>query len=205
MHPEESQVGSSGELVLNKNLRSLIFVNTMINFTIGMFAPFYAVFVAKIGGSAELAGVSWALFYIVTGVLILVLRNWELRVRRRHVLLALGYLIRSAVFLSYAFMDSIPQLLITQLLWGIGTAIGTPAFDALYTSSTSKETALVEWAYWEAASAIAVGLAALAGGFLIESIGYATLFILMAVISAVLGIYLLYERYKIKSAEMHRA
>src|SRR6185369_5239518 len=127
MHPEETHVGSSGELVLNKNLRSLIFVNTMINFTIGMFAPFYAVFVAKIGGTAELAGISWALVTIVTGILILLLRNWELRVKRRHMLLAIGYLIRSAVFMSYAFMSTIPQLLITQFLWGVGTAIGTPA------------------------------------------------------------------------------
>ncbi len=184
---------------LNKNLRTLIFVNTTLTFTIGLFAPFYAVYVAKIGGGTALAGVSWALFSVVSGVFILLLSNWELHIKRRHVLLAVGYLIRSVVFLSYVFMDNIPQLLITQVLWGIGAAIGTPAFDALYTSSTSKETAIVEWADWEGVSAIATGISALIGGLIIQAIGFKILFLLMSVISAFLGIYLLYQRYKIKN------
>lgn len=187
---------------LNKDLRFLVFVNTVINFTVGLFAPFYAVFVIKIGGSAALAGVSWALFSIVSGVLILLLSRWELRIHKRHVLLAVGYLIRALAFLSYAFLDSIPQLLITQVIWGIASAIGIPAFDALYTSSTSKETAIVEWAYWEAASAIAVGIAALVGGLLIQTVGFQILFIIMAIISGTLGCFLLYQRYRIKTAAL---
>jgi predicted MFS family arabinose efflux permease len=183
---------------LNKNLRLLIFVNTVITFTVGMFAPFYAVFVVKIGGGAALAGVSWALFSVVSGILILLLSKWELRIKRQHILLAIGYLIRSMVFLSYAFMNNIPQLLITQVLWGIASAIGTPAFDALYTSNTSKETAIVEWGDWEGVSAIATGVAALIGGLLIQSVGFKILFLLMSAISALLGIYLLYQRYKIQ-------
>ena len=183
---------------LNKNLRLLIFVNTVITFTVGMFAPFYAVFVVKIGGGAALAGVSWALFSVVSGILILLLSKWELRIKRQHILLAIGYLIRSMVFLSYAFMNNIPQLLITQVLWGIASAIGTPAFDALYTSNTSKETAIVEWGDWEGISAIATGVAALIGGLLIQSVGFKILFLLMSAISALLGIYLLYQRYKIQ-------
>lgn len=183
---------------LNKNLRLLIFVNTVITFTVGMFAPFYAVFVVKIGGGAALAGVSWALFSVVSGILILLLSKWELRIKRQHILLAIGYLIRSIVFLSYAFMNNIPQLLITQVLWGIASAIGTPAFDALYTSNTSKETAIVEWGDWEGVSAIATGVAALIGGLLIRSVGFKILFLLMSAISALLGIYLLYQRYRIQ-------
>lgn len=183
---------------LNKNLRLLIFVNTVITFTVGMFAPFYAVFVVKIGGGAALAGVSWALFSVVSGILILLLSKWELRIKRQHILLAIGYLIRSIVFLSYAFMNNIPQLLITQVLWGIASAIGTPAFDALYTSNTSKETAIVEWGDWEGVSAIATGIAALIGGLLIQSVGFKILFLLMSAISALLGIYLLYQRYRIQ-------
>jgi predicted MFS family arabinose efflux permease len=185
-------------LKLNKNLRSLIFVNTVINFTVGMFTPFYAVFVAKIGGGAAIAGISWALFSVVSGILILLFSKWELRVKRQFILLAFGYIFRSAVFLSYAFMHSISQLLITQVLWAIASAVGTPAFDALYTSSTSKETAIVEWADWEGVSAIATGIAALVGGLLIQTIGFKILFIIMAIISVSLGSGLLYQRYKIQ-------
>jgi predicted MFS family arabinose efflux permease len=185
---------------LNKNLRLLIFVNTIIVFTVGMFAPFYAVFVQKIGGDAALAGISWALFSVVSGVFILLLSKWELRVKKRHVLLALGYLIRAVVFLSYAFMDNIPQLLITQILWGIAGAVGTPAFDSLYNSNTSKEASIVEWGDWEGISAIATGIAALIGGFLIQVIGFKILFMVMSIISFSLGIFMLYQRYEIKKS-----
>jgi hypothetical protein len=187
-----------GNSKLNKHLRMLIFVNTTLTFAVGMFAPFYAVFVQKIGGGAVLAGVSWALFSVVSGLLILVLSKWELHIKKRHMLLASGYLIRSIVFLSYAFMDNIPQLLVTQVLWGVASALGTPAFDALYTSNISKDAAITEWGDWEGISAIATGIAALIGGFLIQVIGFKILFLLMSVICLSLGIYLIYLRYKIK-------
>jgi predicted MFS family arabinose efflux permease len=189
---------------LNKNLKVLIFVNTTLTFAVGMFAPFYAIFVQKIGGGAVLAGVSWALFSVISGILILLFSKWELRIKRRHVLLALGYLIRTVVFLSYAFMDSIPQLLVTQVLWGIASALGTPAFDALYTSSVSQETAIVEWGDWEGISAIATGIAALMGGLLIQTIGFKILFLLMSVITASLGIYVLYQRYEIRKGNLEK-
>ncbi len=183
---------------VNGQRRVLISLNTILTFSIGMFAPFYAVFVAKIGGGAFLAGVSWACFSIMSGVLILVLSKWESRVKRRHVLLATGYLIRSVVFLSYAFMDSIQQLLITQVLWGVAAALGTPAFDALYSSNVSGENAILEWGDWEGIAAIATGLAALVGGLLIQVAGFKVLFLFMSLNTFVLGVYILYKRYKIK-------
>lgn len=170
-------------------------------FSVGMFAPFYAVFVQKIGGGALLAGVSWACFSIMSGVLILTLSKWEARVKRRHVLLATGYIIRSIAFLSYAFMDSIPQLLITQVLWGFASAVGTPAFDALYSSSVSGENAVLEWGDWEGISAISTGVAALVGGFLIQVIGFKFLFIFMSFNTMAIGVYILYQRYKIKHSQ----
>ncbi len=202
MQPENAVKTLPHGSKLNKNLRFLIFVNATLTFVVGMFGPFYAVFVQKIGGGAALAGTSWALFSVVSGILILLLSKWELRVKRRHVLLALGYLIRAAVFLSYAFMDNIPQLLITQILWGVASALGTPAFDALYTSNISKESAILEWGDWEGISAIATGVAALIGGLLIQAIGFKILFIFMAVIMTILGSYILYQRYKIQNSKL---
>ena len=117
---------------LNRSLRILITTNALLNFIVGLFAPFYAVFVVHLGGNIAFAGFSWALFSIVQGVLIFLFSNWELRINEQELLIALGYLIRSGVFLSYAFMTSIPQLLATQVLWGIGSALGNPAFDSVY-------------------------------------------------------------------------
>jgi predicted MFS family arabinose efflux permease len=174
----------------NTSLRILISVNTAMVFIIGMLAPFYAVFVQKIGGNIAFAGFSWALLSIVAGILTLLFSNWQLKVKEQELLLALGYLIRGIVFLSYAFMGSITQLIFTQILWGIGVAFGTPAFDAVYSKHTNQKDSIVQWGYWEGIAAIATGLAAIVGGIFIQTIGYFSLFISMSVLSFLLGIYI---------------
>lgn len=175
---------------LNKSLRVLIAVNTMLVFVIGMFGPFYAIFIQKIGGTITIAGLSWALFGIVTGILTLLFARWELRVKRQVLLLALSYAIRTVAFLSYAFMDSLLQLLITQVLWGVAAAIGSPAFDSAYSSYTDHKQAVAQWASWEGVSSIASGLSALVGGFVIEVFGFRLLFLMMSGVMFFLSVYL---------------
>ncbi len=175
---------------LNKGLSILIAVNTAMVFILGIFVPFYAVFVQKIGGDIAFVGFSWAVFSIVAGILTLLFGKWQLKVKEQELLLALGYVIRGVVFLSYAFIDSIPQLLLTQVLWGIGVALGTPAFDAVYSSHTDHENSIVQWGQWEGIAAIAAGLAALIGGILIQTVGYSAVFMGMSVLSFLLGAYI---------------
>ncbi|OGZ78717.1 MAG: hypothetical protein A2358_02860 [Candidatus Staskawiczbacteria bacterium RIFOXYB1_FULL_37_44] len=174
----------------NRALIILITSNTAMVFVIGLLTPFYAVFVQKIGGNIASAGFSWAVFSIVAGVLTLLFAKWQLKVKEQELLLALGYLIRGLVFLSYAFMGSIAQLIFTQVLWGVGAALGTPAFDAVYSAHTNKEDSIVQWGQWEGIAAIATGLAAIVGGILIQEVGYPVVFIGMAVICFLLGIYI---------------
>lgn len=174
----------------NKGLRILLEVNTIFVFVIGLFAPFYAIFVVKLGVDISFAGFSWGLFMIVAGVLTLLFSKWNLKIKEQELLIALGYALRGIVFLSYAFMNSIPQLLITQVFWGVAMALGSPAFDTTYSKNTSKENSIAEWGQYEGISAIATGLAALVGGILIRSFGYPILFSIMSVISFGLGIYI---------------
>jgi MFS family permease len=175
---------------LNRSLRILVATNSILVFIIGLFAPFYAVFILELGGTIAFAGLSWAIFSIVAGLLIFLFSNLELKVKEPELLIAVGYIIRSVVFLSYAFMGNIAQLIATQILWGIGAALGTPAFDSVYATHTSQEDSIVQWGGWEGISSIAAGVAALVGGILIQSFGYPTVFVTMAIISFGLGIYI---------------
>jgi len=168
----------------------LITTNTTMVFIIGMLAPFYAVFVQKIGGGIAFAGFSWAVFAIVAGILTLLFGRLQMKVKEQELLLALGYFIRGAVFLSYAFMGGIAQLMLTQVLWGVGAALGSPAFDAIYSSHTDQTDSIVQWGQWEGIASIATGLAAIVGGILIQTVGYPTVFIGMSVLSILLGVYI---------------
>lgn len=175
---------------LNKSLRILIGASTLMNFIIGMFAPFYAIYVVKIGGDVAFAGFSWAVFQVVCGVLMLLFTRWGLRVREQELLIALGYVLRAGVFLSYAFMSSMTQLLLTQVLWGIAAAIGVPAFDAVFSAHTSKDSSIAEWGGLEGVTSIAVGIAALLGGYIIKELGFSFIFFGMAALSFFLGVYI---------------
>ncbi|MCL4405183.1 MAG: MFS transporter [Patescibacteria group bacterium] len=177
--------------IFSRGLKILLTVNTFIVFATGLFSPFYALFIEKIGGGVIFAGISWSVFSIVSGVLVLVFSDWGLRVfHHRERLVALGYVIRGAVFVSYAFMTNLPQLIVTQLLWGIGAAVGAPAFDSLYTKNTDSERSLKQWSRYEGVTSIAVGLSALIGGLIIEELGFPVLFIIMAAICLLIGIYI---------------
>lgn len=177
-------------MYLNRSLRILVTLSVLMSFVIGMFSPFYAIFVQKIGGDISFAGISWAVFEIVCGVLMLLFTKWEMRVREQELLLALGYILRAVVFVSYVYMTSMTQLLLTQVLWGIAVAIGVPAFDAVYAAHTTKgNNALAEWSGLEGMIAIAIGVAALSGGFIIEAFGFAVIFWAMAVVCFLQGVY----------------
>jgi predicted MFS family arabinose efflux permease len=175
---------------LNRSLRILITLNTLFTFVFGIFAPFYAVFVQRIGGDMAFAGFSWAVFGIISGVLTLLFSRWSLRVREQELLLATGYSIRGVVFLSYAFMSSMPQLIVTQVLWGVAVAIGVPAFDALYSTHTSRDASIAEWGGLEGVSSIATGIAALCGGIIIQHYGFQPIFFTMATVTFLLSIYI---------------
>lgn len=158
-------------------------------FVMGLFVPFYAIFIQKLGGDIAFAGFSWAVFSIVSGVLILLFTRWEVKVKEQELLMALGYLLRGIVFLSYACMASLSQLLLTQVLWGMAAAIGMPAFDALYQAHTTKEESIIQWGSWEGIASIAIGVAALVGGILIQLFGYPAVFVGMALMSFGLAFY----------------
>ena len=175
---------------LNRSLRILTTTNAILIFIMGLFLPFYAVFVQKIGGSIAFAGFSWGLFQIVSGVLIFVMSSWEVRVKQKELLVALGYFLRGLVFLSYAFMGSVTQLIFTQIAWGVAAAISMPAFDSAYAEHTSKSGSIAQWGNWEGIAAVSAGVAALLGGVFIESLGFTPVFISMAIISVSLSVYL---------------
>ena len=176
---------------LNRSLRILVAINAVFVFIVGLFAPFYAVFVQKIGGNIAFAGLSWAIFLIVGGILIFLFSNWGLKIKEQELLIALGYILTGGVFLSYAFMASIAQLIVTQILWGVAAALRSPAFDSVYSNHTTQENSLVEWGQWEGIAAIVTGIAALVGGLFIQAFGYAVIFLIMAATSFFLGIYII--------------
>jgi hypothetical protein len=175
---------------LKKSLRILVLANAAMVFVVAMFAPFYAVYAQKINANIAIVGLSWAVYPIVAGFLTFLFSRWQMKVKEQELMLALSYMIRGGAFFSYAFMGGILQLILTQILWGIGSALGAPAFDSLYSSHTSNEGSVAEWGQWEGMALMAQGIAAVTSGVIIQAVGYTWLFAAMSTVSFFLGIYI---------------
>jgi MFS family permease len=122
----------------NKGLKILFSISVLMTFILAIFAPFYALYIINLGGSPELAGISWAIFSIVSGIFMLFIRNWQSTVTHKKNLYAFGYMLISITFLLYFFITSIYVLFLAQIIFGIAMAFVNPAFDTLFSKHTKK-------------------------------------------------------------------
>ncbi|MEI8338266.1 MAG: MFS transporter [bacterium] len=175
----------------NYSLKILLFISTSMTFVLGVLSPFYALYVAKLGGSIYFAGLSLAVFSIASGVLMLSLTVWETSIKDKKKLYAAGYFLRAVAFCMYIFVATMNELILIQLLLGISIALSNPAFDALFMKHTDKDKEIAEWGGWEGFTAISTGCAALIGGFIIQNYGFGTIFTIMSLASFSLGLYII--------------
>jgi predicted MFS family arabinose efflux permease len=194
LNQEKTNIEILVEDVGKKNkwgIKILLLSSTITTFLTGLFAPFYILYVEKLGGDIEKAGTSLAVFSIVSGVLILAFSVWESSVKDKKKLYVGGLLLRALVFALYIYIDSYYMLLLTQFLLGISAALVNPSFDALFTEHLTKEKVIAEWGGWEGLTAIATGAASFVGPYLIIHFGFSFLFISMSLITTLIAIRLL--------------
>jgi MFS family permease len=164
-------------------LKILLLYSLFITLAGGFLGPLYAVYVQGIGGDLLTAGAAYAIFSIVAGILILLLAKWEDHIKHQEKLLIWGRGLGVLGFLGYLFIRTPIELFIVQLIFGISTAIGTPAFDSLYSKNLDRGKFASEWGMWESMHLIAIGISAIVGGYIAKNFGFRSLFVIMFVIS----------------------
>lgn len=168
-------------------------------FAAGLLGPIYAIFVENIGGDILDAGIAWATFSIVMGVLTLIIGRFENKKFDRRKSVVLGYFILTMAMIGYLFVENPTTLLVVQAIIGIGAAINYPAWDTLFSHAVEKDKETTEWAGQEGGIQIIAGCAALAGSFVANKYGFATLFVVMSCVQAVgffVSLHLLAKHHK---------
>ncbi|MCD6477724.1 MAG: MFS transporter [Candidatus Aenigmarchaeota archaeon] len=167
----------------------------------GLFGPIYAVFVEKIGGDLLTAGSAYGLYSISAGFLIFLISKWEDHVKHQEKLVVLGYLLSTIGFLGYLLIRTPIHLFIVQIILGLGEAVGTPAYDGLYSKYLDKGKFVSEWGLWESMHYILTAIAAVIGGFLANMLGFKILFIFMFFLSLsglIISSLLVFDKFYIK-------
>jgi Na+/melibiose symporter-like transporter len=174
----------------NKALRVLLGTSAVMTLLFGLFSPYYVLYVQKLGGDIEVAGTSLAAFSVVSGVLILLLRNFETSIKNQRMLYILGLFLRSIVFFIYIYIASYVELIFAQVLLGISIALINPSFDAMYSKHLTVDREVSDWGNWEGITLIVSGIASLAGAYLISTYGYQIIFAGLSISSLLVAVYL---------------
>jgi len=86
------------------------------------------------------------------------------------------------------------QIKINQLynfiIVGLGEAIYSPAFDALYSKYLDGDESGIEWGAWESLDYFTRAIGALAGGLLVKCCGFSAMFIAMGLLCSFSAVYI---------------
>ena len=158
------------------------------NFAVGLFAPFYAIYVRQIGGSILDAGLAYAFFNIAMGLLVLTFCRTGFYLRHTRSIIVIGYFLDVFGSLGYIFVVNPTQLFLVQIFLGLSLGLSAPAWDTLYSSDLSKEKANLQWTVWTGGVSLAIGAGALIGGLVVTFFSFKTLFLSIATVNLISGI-----------------
>jgi len=147
-----------------------------------MLGPIYALFVEKVGGDLMDASIAGGIFALIAGITTLVSGKYSDRIKQNELIVVLGYTIMGIGFLLYIWVDSIMFLFIVQAIAGLGEAIYSPAFDAVYSKHLDGHKSGTQWGAWESMNYFTAAVGAIIGGGLVTLFGFQILFIVMAML-----------------------
>lgn len=168
---------------MNRKLRFLLLSNTLFVFAGNLFVPLYALFILKVGGGAELAGELIGLQFFVSFIVGFFVTRLKDKPKLCQYLLMVNYLLRGIAWLLIGLFPSISTLVIAQIIVGISEAIGSPAFNSLFSENLDYKKHIKEWGSWELIKNPVIALSSVMGGFVAAQFGFSSLFLLMSILA----------------------
>ena len=170
---------------MRREIKILIETSLLFNIGVGLFAPIYAIFVESIGATIIDAGFAIGIYSIVFGILIIILGKIEDKYTNQRHMVFIGYVILAICALGYIFVQNAMHLFILQALIGVGSAILTPAWDAIFSKYEDHGKEAFEWSIWEGGVSIILGITAFIGGILVVLFGWTIIFVIMFIFEAI--------------------
>ncbi len=176
---------------LNKALKMLLLISGLFMFAYAMLMPIYALFVEKIGGDVRAASIAYAIFWLVTGLLTFIAGRIENKMKRVELAIVCSQFIIALAYLFYYFIKSIPMLYLAMVVLGIGNAIFWPAFHSLYTRHVNAQRSAWQWGFYDGLTYLIPAVGAFIGGWLVKLYGFGLIFVIMAALSLLNGLFII--------------
>ncbi len=177
--------------IINKALRSLLLISGLAMFASAMLIPIYALFVEEIGGGVTVASSSYAVFWLVAGLLTFVAGKIENKMKELELAIVVSQFVMCLGYVLYYFAHSVIMLYIIMFILGVGSAIFWPAFHSIYTKHVDGHKSAQQWSFYDGLAYIIPAIGAFIGGWLVKEYGFGIIFIIMASLSLLNGLFIL--------------
>lgn len=169
----------------NKSLKILFIYNGIFVFAGSLFGPLYAVYVGLLDKNILSVSITWSAFLIATVIFTLIISKIGDRIKEKEYLLMAGFLVRAIAWFLFIFATNVIYLIFLQILLGLGEALGTPAFDAIFAEHLDGGRHIEEYSDWKLVLNGATGVGTIIGGLIATAFGFQWLFILMGILALV--------------------
>lgn len=167
---------------MNKFLKFLLLGQSINVLADHLLTPIFAIFILGIGGNAQIAGFLWGIQFAVSAVVGFFVLKFRDKKNLDLSLVKLNYLIKCLAWTLLIFNQSIPAMIIVQIMIGFASAIGGPSFNSLVSEHLDKNQHIQDWGTFQLTANIVVAISSVLGGLIMANYGFTYIFILMAIL-----------------------
>jgi len=166
--------------MINKSLKTLFLFNGFFVFAATLLGPLYAVYVESIDKDILSISITWAAFLASATVFTFIVSKRGDRIKEKEYMLMAGFLVRAISWILFIFVGSIFHLILVQILLGLGEALGSPSFDAIFAQHLDEGMQIKEYSSWKLIVNGTTAIATVIGGLIVANFGFTILFIIMS-------------------------
>jgi len=182
---------------INKVIKIMVFSDLFLNAGWGLIAPILAVFVVNniVGGDVRVVGIAAGIYLIIKSFFQIPIAHFLDKnhgEKDDYIALVLGTLLTAASPIIFAFATVPWHIYLAQIIHAFGMAMAIPSWYAIFDRHIPRTRKAVCWGLDSSVMGLGAGLAGIAGGLLVEIIGFRVLFFSVSALNIIAVLLLLF-------------
>lgn len=162
------------------NYRIFLFSNSVLAFAMGLFSPFWIIFIQDFNKSIEKFGFSIGLMLLAQSITSYFVGKYSDKLGRR-IFLIIGGFASGVVIFAYTLITSVIQLYFIQVIDGIITSIQNTMETTYLGDITKKVKRGTDIGKYRAVVGIMAAFAMMGGGFIVGRLGFKIIFYITSI------------------------